>query len=596
MRWLALLRTYATWLLIFATQKAVFMLVNIGLSAGAPFGECLSALWHGLRLDSVTACYLLILPAILTAISHFFRRFPLRRILAPYNILAAALVGLIFAADTILYLFWGAKLDANDLIYATNPKDMLASLPLWALILALLLVALIVWHYYRRLRHATPNCLPNTRSPLRSLVLLPVGALLLLGMRGSVTESTANPSYAYFSSHPFCNHAALNPTFNMLHSLFKSQDLQTEFSQHDNTLVDSIIADAYTYDSTIVDTLLRTSNPNILLIIWESGGSGMLLNDSVGPSLSSLIPQSIYFSQCYANNFRTDRGLISLINGWPGLPTTSLMKRSDICRNLPSLASTLARHGYATSFTYGGDIDFTNMRYYLAETGFTTLHGSQHFPSRYYTSAWGIPDEHLLTTDLIPPQRPFLAATLTLSSHEPWQVPFDRLADAKQNAFAYTDSCIGALVNQLKTTPLWDSLLIIIVPDHGVTYADIHTTADPRVAHIPVLWLGGAIRQPRTIPLLMNQSDIAATLLAQMHLDASHFLYSRNVLSPSYPTRPAFAMHAYKNGLNLITPDTIATYDCINRTLISPPDAAAQLRIEALLQHIYQTTATLPQH
>ncbi|MBR6291924.1 MAG: LTA synthase family protein [Bacteroidales bacterium] len=589
-----LFRLYITLLLIFVTQKVVFMLVNIGMAGGAPLTSCMAAIWHGLRLDSVMACYLLVIPTLVLAISFFFKRFELRKILMPYYIVAAILMSVVFIADTMLYLFWGAKLDANDLIYAANPKEMLASLPWWAVVAALAVVALVAWHYVRRMRHATPEKVTKPRSQWLSLLILPVMTLLVLGMRGSVKESTANPSFAYFSTHPFCNHAALNPAFNMMHSLFKVQDIETEFNALPEEVVAAYMADAFAPDARITDTLLTTDRPNILIIVWESGGTGMVMNDTVGPCTMALAREGVYFTNCIANNFRTDRGLVSLFSGWQGLPTTSLMKRTDLCRNLPSIASTLHDNDYATYYTYGGDINFTNKRLYLVETGFTNVRGDQYFPARESTSSWGVPDGRLLRTDIIPTERPFLAVAQTLSSHEPWDVPMQRLTDPKPNAFAYTDSCIGALIDSLRLMPVWDSLLVVIVPDHGVTYGDAHSSSLPEVAHIPLIWVGGAVKEAREIDILMNQSDFAATLLAQMGIDSRELVFSRNVLAPTYLTRSPqpFAMHAYKNGLNLFTADGICSYDCVSHTL-TPADKDKQKFIEALLQKIYGTSARL---
>lgn len=589
-----LVRLYLTLLLVFVTQKVVFMLANMGLADGAPFGECMAALWHGLRLDSVMACYLLLLPAVVLTISFFFKRFPLRKVLMPYYVIVAVLMALVFVADTILYHFWGAKLDANDLMYATKPKEMVASLPWWATVAALAVVALVAWHYTRRLRHTTPDVLLTLGSRWTSLLLLPVLALMVLGMRGGVSESTANPSFAYFSKHPFCNHAALNPAFNMMHSLFKSQDIGGEFDLRPDSEVDALLGDAFTPDGRITDTLLTTTRPDIVLIVWESGGSGMVMNDSVGPCITALAREGVYFSNCKANNFRTDRGLVSIFSGWQGLPTTSLMKRTDLCRNLPSIAASLADAGYHTCYTYGGDINFTNKRLYLTETGFADVRGDSWFPSRLATTSWGVPDEHLLRTSTLPHSRPYLAVLQTLSSHEPWDVPYQRLADPKQNAFAYTDSCIGAFVDSLRRMPLWDNLLVVILPDHGVTYGQYSSSSNPPVADIPIVWVGGAVREHRDIDILMSQSDMVATLLAQMGISDPRLVFSRNVLSPSYTdsTRTRFAMHAYKNGLNLFTDDGVSTYDCVSRTL-TPTDTTKQRFIEALLQRIYKTSAAL---
>lgn len=592
MRLRPLIRLFVTLLLIFVTQKILFMFFNMGAADGVPFLACVSVLWHGLRLDIASACYLTAIPLVVTIVSLFFRRFPLRKVLSPYFLIVSIVLALIFVADTLLYRYWGAKVDANDLFYAAKPKDMLASLPLWGVILAFAVVAVFSFLYYWALRRTAPPRIedprPRSRRLLPGLLYLPLGALLFLGMRGSVEESTANPSYAYFSSHAFCNHAALNPAFNIFHSLFKSQDLRSEWDTLSEAEVDGLLGNSFDPDPTLADTLLRIERPNVLLIVWEGAGMGMVGSDSVAPNLWRLIPEGVYFSNCYANSFRTDRGLVSLLSGWLGLPTLSLMKRTDLCRHLPSIAASLRDVGYATSFAYGGDIDFTNMRLYFSETGFSRVTGEEAFPTGLRTSAWGVPDEHLLTPALIPADSHFFSAALTLSSHEPWQVSTHRLADAKRNAFAYSDSCLGALVAQLKASPRWDSLLVVIIPDHGIPFEGGQRVHDTAVAHIPILWIGGAIKTPRTIDCLMSQSDLAATLLAQMGLDISRYPFSRNVLGTQYPARRQFATCSSKNQVNLITPDGSTVYDCVSRT-----GGEETSFIEALLQRLYHTSADL---
>ncbi len=596
MRLRYLFRYFLTWILIFVTQKIVFMLVNMGLADGAPFGSCVAALWHGLRLDVTTASYLAILPTLVVLVSYFFRRFPLRKVLVPYYWLTAVVIAVAFLVDTILYFFWGAKLDANELLYVSKPKDMLASLPVWQAVLAFVLMAAVAWHYFRRQRRATPAELPAPRSKFSALFILPLAGLIFLGMRGGTTQSTANPSYAYFSPHQFCNHAALNPTFNILHSLFKAQDLEKEFDSFSEPDLEVLLDGAYETDSLLSDTLLALRRPNVLFIVWEGAGTAMVGSDSVAPCLQALRREGVYFSNCYANSFRTDRGILSVFSGWPGMPTLSLIKRTDLCRCLPSVASSLRDEGYATSLTYGGDVDYANMRLYFNETGFSTVRGSHFFPASQNTSAWGVHDQYLLAPEvLIPAERPFFSAALTLSSHEPWEVPMQRLQDPRWNSFAYTDSCLGAFVDRLKASPLWDSLLVVILPDHGITYPGVHSTADLRVSHIPMLWVGGALAKHGEYDMLLNQSDLAATLLAQMGIDISDFTFSRNVFSPSFPQRRQFAMHADKNGVTLIQPDGHWVYDCVSRSL-QPGSEPHWLFIEASLQRLYQTSAALPLH
>ncbi|MBQ9474200.1 MAG: LTA synthase family protein [Bacteroidales bacterium] len=604
LRLLALLRLYLAALLIFTVQKLLFMLASMAHAAGAPLGSCLAALWHGLRLDSVTACYLLLIPMLVMLASCFVAKLKPQALLRWYYWPIATLMVLAFVADLVLYHFWGAKMDAADLMYAAKPKETLASLTWWAIAIGAPLVALLVWLYWRCLVWATDITLRPLHRRWHALLFLPLAALLFVGIRGGVSESTANPSYAYFSPHPFCNHTALNPLFNIVHSLAKAENLDSRFEFMPRSEAAAIAEPLYRTSSDITDTLLATPRPDILMIIWESGGYLMTMRDSVAPNLCRLAAEGVCFDECYANNFRTDRGLVSLLSGWPGLPTTSLMKMPDKCRSLPGLAETLRGYGYTTRFVYGGDIDFTNMRGYLLETGFDEVWGDARFPKSRSLSSWGAPDTYTLLPSVLTPKAtaasrpPFFNTILTLSSHEPWTVPYNRLADSRMNAFAYTDSCIGVLVDSLRCSPLWDNLLIIIVPDHGVAMNSAQSTSDYHVAHIPMVWTGGACLDTRRVGSLMAQSDLPATLLAQMGIGHDAFPFSRNILSPEYMQTRHFALHAFKNGCNLIENDsTVTRFDCIDlqATPVTPSahNTDHGRLVEALLQYTYQRTASL---
>lgn len=595
-RLLFLLKLFLTFILIFLAQKVIFMLVNLAYAGGMTFKGALAVLWHGLRLDSATSCYLIAIPSIILLLSLFFKRFPLRRILFPYYLIISLVMSVIFIADMVIYHFWGAKIDATDLIYAANLKDLFASVSVFFVIVAILIIILVAWGNFWCLRRVTPVHFENRPHWVWSFAILPLFGLIFLGMRNSVKESTANPSYAYHSSIPFQNHAALNPLFNMTYSLFKVEDLAHEFQFYPSDQLDQIIGNAYRQDARITDTLFTTDRPDIMLIIWESGGSDMVMNDSVGPNMMRLKEEGIYLSNCHANSFRTDRGLVSILNGWPGLPTTSLMTRFDKCSKLPSMAHILRTQSYHTRFIYGGDIDFTNTRSYLSETGYYDIWGNEQFPAGRNLSKWGTPDEYVLQSALKLPPAPYFTTILTLSSHEPWDVPYRQLDDKRKNAFAYTDSCINVLVNQLRDTPQWENLLIIITPDHGIPIKQGQATADWHVSHIPVIMVGGAVKQHREIDRLMNQSDLAATLLAQMGLDISAFPFSRNILSPTYPQQPHFAIHAYKNGINYIDSTGVTTFDCIDQKALNnefQPSSERERHLKAILQLIYKKTGEL---
>ena len=146
--------------------------------------------------------------------------------------------------------------------------------------------------------------------------------------------------------------------------------------------------------------------------------------------------------------------------------------------------------GYDTEFLYGGDKNFTNMNSYFLATGYNRVLGDVDFPvSMRKTSPWGVCD-HLMfdqlrqNIDRQPKNKPWFKTLLTLSSHEPWTVPYKRLDDPMLNAFAYLDASLGKFMDQLRRSPEWKNTLVIILPDHGVSWpADINEF-DTRKYHI----------------------------------------------------------------------------------------------------------------
>ena len=147
---------------------------------------------------------------------------------------------------------------------------------------------------------------------------------------------------------------------------------------------------------------------------------------------------------------------------------------------------------------------------------------------------------------------------LTLSSHEPFEVPYRRLGDDKLNAYAFTDSEVGAFVERLRNSKHWDNTLIVIIADHGYPFPSATTYSSPERHHIPMLWVGGAVSEPRVVEDHISQTDLAATLLAQMEVDHSDYTFSRDVSSP---TTSRFGYWTFNNGFGIIDSCGVSIYD-----------------------------------
>ena len=591
---------FFTVLLIFILQKPLFMLYNGSIEKGFGFADYMQVMVHGASLDAATAGYLTAFPFLLVLISIWFRKFPLKKILYGYYILAAALISIFFVVDMALYTFWGFKLDASVFLYIDSPKEALASVSVGFILLRVLAILLLIALNSWVLLKITPSVLNATRKRIAGTAgMLLLGGVLFIIIRGGVTESTSNIGQVYFSNEPFLNHSAVNPDFSLLSSMGKSQDFASEFNFFDEEKRAALFDGLYpTTDGDSIIQVLNTKRPNILIILMEGFGGAFVeplggLPD-VTPHFNRLSKEGVFFTNCYANSFRTDRGTVCTFSGYLGLPTASVMKIPAKSRTLPAIAEGLSKAGYKTDFLYGGDINFTNMKSYLLSTGYQRLTANTDFSLAEQTSnAWGVNDD--ITFEYLYNQLrnrkeegPWHTAFLTLSSHEPFEVPYHRLEDKIPNAFAYTDECLGKFIDRLKQTPAWKDLLVICLPDHGFYYPREGSNAMPRFYHIPLLWLGGAVKQPMQVDKIMNQTDLAATLLGQLGLEHTAFTFSRNVLGSDY--KYPFAFYSFNNGFSFRDSTGVTVFDNNSGSILFDEPEADESRLDkgkAILQTVY---------
>ena len=109
-----------------------------------------------------------------------------------------------------------------------------------------------------------------------------------------------------------------------------------------------------------------------------------------------------------------------------------------------------------------------------------------------------------------------------------------------------------------------------------------------------MLWLGGAIAGPRRMPVLMNQSDMAATLLSQMGIPHRDFPWSRNVLSRNY--QYPFAYSSYPSGILFADSTGVSVYDITGRKPITEQPMPSEDRLhkaQTILQKSYDLLETL---
>lgn len=555
-------------------------------------------IWHnGITLDLATASYFSIIPLIILCIGGLSVKDRFKKHLKIYLAFSAVVLSLACITDTVLYEFWMFKLDATILMYINDPKNAVASVSyLYVLkcVGSVVLLSILSYHLliFPLQRIAVPT---NKGKSILVLAVFLLGGTFLFVMIRGIRIWPNTPTRAYFCTDSFLNHSAVNPIYNMIYSLSKMNKFDNEFQYFSEEECKDGFMKLFPKSDGETENLFNSLRPNILLIALEGMGACFVeslngIYPEVAPNISRLSKEGINFTRCYCSSFRTDRGIVSLLSGYPGQPTSSIMRFSHKIKSLPGIPKSLKKLGYDTQVLYSGDVSFFNMFEYFMEVGHSKIISEDDFPKELRTANWGVHDEYAfdwLLNDIQDRQdksgRPWYITMLTISSHEPFDVPYHKLEDEKLNAFAYTDSCFNVFIEKLKLMPIWNNLLVVVTADHGYNLRQIDA---PDFPHIPFFILGGAIRTPMTVDNIMNQTDIAATLLAQLGSDYQEFKFSRNIMSNSfvYP----FSFSTYNNGFNFRDSAGVTVYDNTSQMPLHGNNNDHIRKGKILLQTIYK--------
>ena len=625
-------KTYATFVVLFVLQKPLFLFLEKG-SATQPvdniFTELPAVIWHGLPLDLSMAGYLSVIPGLLSIAVVWLKRELVKPIMNIYFIIASLFITCSFLLNASLYPYWKYPLDSTPLFYFfTSPADAIASVSIWQVILSIVILIVLtigVWftlrmrgekrQQYSRYSYGYGGFGSGKRNRFddfdrhrgrTSIILLLLTGLLFLPIRGGITVSTMNTGQAYFSQNAYLNHSAVNPLFSLLESITHQEDFASQYRFMKDKEADKIFAtmtstsDENTYPL-LNEATFKKGTPDILIVIMESFASDIMPSmgsyKDVAVCLDSIAQQSILFTRFYANSFRTDRGMVSILSGYPAQPTTSIMRYPRKTSQLPSIARNLAKYkNYKTTYYYGGDADFCNMRSYLVSQGYQHIISDANFPIEDKLSKWGVPD-HILAARMMKDikaqqneKRPMLRILQTSSSHEPFEVPYHRLKDKRLNTFAYTDSVMGAIVREYRKLPRWKNTLIVFVPDHVGGYKENLNDHDRSRYQIPLILAGGAISRPMKVGIIGSQHDIAATLLGQLGVEHREFTFSKNMMSDA---TPKFAFFAVNDAFGIVSEENSLIYDNrAKRIVYDKGEKGFNLkRGQAYLQKLYDDLA-----
>jgi phosphoglycerol transferase MdoB-like AlkP superfamily enzyme len=545
---------------------ALFLLGRLGLYAlyfdrlgDITFAESLLSFLYGLKLDTMTASIILVIPALFLAITPQIVAKQVGRFLNGY-VLFFLLIALYIENATFPFV---AQYDVRPnylfIEYLKYPKEVtsmiLKEYPL-QLLAAFMMLALTAWGYL----HFSPLRLVQAiQTPLwKRLLLFPlVVAILFIGIRSSFGHRPANVSDALYSTNRMANEIAKNSLYSIGYaykSYAKEGDIIKTYGKME-------LSDAYTRVekklnlksggefpfNRLEPTHFPAQKPkNLVIFIQESMGSqfvGFSGGDvSVTPYLEKLSHEGIAFTNLFSNGTRSIRGLAAMTSGWLPIPGEGVVKRNKSQSDFFTVAQLLKPLGYKSSFIYGGEGRFDNMRSWYMGNGFDEVIEQKDYENPSFVSTWGVSDEDLVIkanekfkAHALKGEK-FVSVMFSSSNHSPFELPEGKIdfisgkpKKGVENAVKYADFAIGRLFELAKKESYYKDTVFVVVADHNIrVYGD--DLVPVNMFHIPAIIIAEGVK-PQKFDRLATQPDVLATALDLIGVDLTYPVLGHSIYS-----------------------------------------------------------------
>lgn len=555
--------------------------------------------WEGLRFDAVLLGMVWAFPAALTpwmAMTRATQR-GWSTFLRCYGGIALLLVAFMELSTPAFIAQYDSRPNYLFVEYLGYAKEVGGTLlkDHWSHLLATaLLLPAIGWAYARLTRTARAPATLRVWQALPLSVLL--FAVLALSARGALGHRPANPASVAVTTDHLVNELPLSSLYTVayaVHQSRKSEEGGITYAEMPEQRVIDVVrretglpASAFKDPASPMRHLQTTVHPrakplNLVIVLEESLGAefvGRLGGLPLTPNLDRLSDQGIWFENLYATGTRSVRGIEAVVAGFPPTSAVSTVKLAKSQRDFFTLASFLKPKGYESTFFYGGESHFDNMRSYFMGNGFDRVVEQKDMPSSAFIGTWGASDGDLFDVahqhfSQQPADKPFFALVFSSSNHAPFEFPdggFDLHEQPKNtvnNAVKYADHALGQFFEKAKRSAYWDNTLFLVVADHNSRVYGPSVIPIERF-HIPGLILGGAVKSPERIHTVASQIDLAPTLISLMGLSGEHPLIGRDLSDPTQRERPGRALMQF---------DKIQAYMEGSDVAVLQPDSPARL-------------------
>ncbi|MEI7965747.1 MAG: sulfatase-like hydrolase/transferase [Chitinophagaceae bacterium] len=553
--------------------------------------------WLGLKYDLRWIAVILIPIALLSLFPRLspFSSIRSKKIWTIYLGILTLLVLFFYGADFGQFAYINARLNADALIFAEDPRESLQmvwqSYPvLWILVGLVGAVLMMIWMFRRTHVDVTEKNVNIHRFSYRRRWHLTAIVLLAWFLYGFLTWQPLDFFRAFSLNDEFKSNLALNPLQNFFTTLrFRDPDFNTEAKAYYPLMADFL--QIKKYDSTQKKYLRLISpgskalecQPNIVLVICESFSmykssmSGNPLNST--PYFNEMCKKGIFFERCFSPTFGTARGVFATITGIPDVQLSKFATRNEASVNQRTIINDF--DGYEKFYFIGGRSQFNNFNGLINNIKDIHIHEEGSYTSAQL-NVWGISDKNLFLEAnqvLTKQQKPFFAIIQTADNHRPFNIPeedkdfiprnipdeelkkygFESLNEF--NAFAYTDYCYKKFMDAAKQSGYFDNTIFVFTGDHGVEgnaeaiYPNAWTEQRLSDEHIPLLFYAPSLLTPQLRKETVSQIDILPTIAGMIQQPYLNSTLGRDLLDSSKKENAAFIIYHAPGWIGVVNDD-----------------------------------------
>lgn len=517
---------------------------------------------YGLRMDTITASVLLLLPVTLLTLSPNNIKNLINSILKYYFVIIISFI-IYMEIATFPFIFqYDVRPNYLFVEYLIYPKEifsMIFSKYKLELSIAAISISLFIFLYLKTYKNSF-LLLFNISYLKRILFFIPLILILFIGIRSSFGHRGANLSDAMFSTNRMINEITKNTIHSVVYAMYSNAKHGTKnlMKRYGKMEIKEAL---FNVEKALNITSINSNKPfqrlekthfkqvkskNLVIFIQESMGYQFVEalggEKGITPNINRLAKEGIFFNNLYSNGTRSVRGLAGLVAGNFSIPGKGVLKRNKSQKNYFTLAKLLKPFDYHTSFIYGGESRFDNMKGWFLGNGFDEVIDREKFKNPNYVGTWGVSDEEVVDRaneeykKLYASKTKFASVIFSTSNHSPFDFPDNKIDLIKdtpkksvKNAIKYADFAIGKFIENAKKEEYYKDTIFVIVADHNVrVYGNNMVPVD--MFQIPGLILGEGIT-PLEYKNIATQPDVLATALDLMGLDFTYPIMGHSIFS-----------------------------------------------------------------